>query len=170
MTWRDRAACLGVPTDLFFPARGDSAAEAKQICADCPVIGECREWALRQGPQLIGVYAALTGKDRRPLHRAQKQTRRTEPYPQNRAWRIPNGSTKKHLARLLDAGWTHVRIGEACGVPWQTVTSQLRGDVGSVDEDFAGMVAGLSTVPGRPLCCAVCGHRLGTHPLEGHVA
>lgn len=43
MQWWEQAACAGVPTDLFFPDRGDrfSAAEARRYCARCPVSVEC---------------------------------------------------------------------------------------------------------------------------------
>ena len=167
--WRDRAACLGMDTGLFFPARGENAAEAKQVCAACPVIVECREWALSQGPKLVGVYAGLTGRDRRPLHKARNRVERRA-YPRDYGMpRIPNGPTRAHLGRLIAAGWTHVRIAEATGVSWQTVTAQLRPSVGLVDAGFAETVAGLSDRPGRPLCCGVCGGRMGVHPLEGHL-
>ena len=167
MNWRDRAACLGAPTDLFFPARGDNAAAAKALCASCQVTDECREWALAQGHDLVGVYAGLTGSDRRKLYRT--KTRATHgPYPRPAGLRIGNGATKKHLTRLLEGGWTHVRIAETCGVAWQTITAQLRPSVRLVDAGFAELVAGLSDRPGRPLCCQICGGRMGTHPLKGH--
>src|SRR5690606_16852005 len=47
MTWRNRAACLGVDSDLFFPPPGPyGAEEAKAICRDCPVRAECLDYAV----------------------------------------------------------------------------------------------------------------------------
>ncbi|MCB0992916.1 MAG: WhiB family transcriptional regulator, partial [Acidimicrobiales bacterium] len=34
-TWWDFANCLGVEPDLFFPERGASTKEAKEVCRGC---------------------------------------------------------------------------------------------------------------------------------------
>jgi WhiB family transcriptional regulator, redox-sensing transcriptional regulator len=39
--WRDRAACRGVDPSVFVRGRGESLAEAKAICATCPVTTQC---------------------------------------------------------------------------------------------------------------------------------
>lgn len=49
--WRDRAACSGLDTEIFFPSlpgRGGIAQreKAQAICAGCDVSSQCREWAL----------------------------------------------------------------------------------------------------------------------------
>ena len=41
--WQDQANCLGVDPDLFFPERGASTREAKEVCRCCVVRGECLE-------------------------------------------------------------------------------------------------------------------------------
>ena len=33
--WQERANCLGVDPDLFFPERGASTKEAKSVCGGC---------------------------------------------------------------------------------------------------------------------------------------
>jgi len=38
--WQDQANCLGVDPDLFFPERGASTREAKEVCRGCVVRGE----------------------------------------------------------------------------------------------------------------------------------
>jgi hypothetical protein len=43
--WQGRAACLGVPLEVFFldaPASARAFDHAREICAACPVIAECR--------------------------------------------------------------------------------------------------------------------------------
>ena len=41
--WQDFANCLGVDPDLFFPERGASTREAKEVCRGCVVRGDCLE-------------------------------------------------------------------------------------------------------------------------------
>ena len=43
------AACLGTRPDLFFPPEGDDGAEAKAICASCPIRSECYDLACTNG-------------------------------------------------------------------------------------------------------------------------
>ena len=43
--WRARAACRG-RSDVFFPAEGRPGQAARDVCAGCPVLEECREWAI----------------------------------------------------------------------------------------------------------------------------
>jgi hypothetical protein len=43
------AACLGANPDLFFPPEGDDGAEAKAICASCPIRSECYDLACANG-------------------------------------------------------------------------------------------------------------------------
>ena len=40
-SWQDYANCLGVDPDLFFPERGASTKEAKEVCRGC-VVREAR--------------------------------------------------------------------------------------------------------------------------------
>lgn len=41
MTWFDDAACKGMPASVFFPGAGETVAQARAICAVCPVRAEC---------------------------------------------------------------------------------------------------------------------------------
>mgnify|MGYP003561238565 CR=1 FL=1 len=40
-SWQDYANCLGVDPDLFFPERGASTREAKEVCRGCVVRDDC---------------------------------------------------------------------------------------------------------------------------------
>lgn len=65
-TWRRDAACRGYPTGWWFPERGQSNAEAKAICAVCPVIDECADYAATFPTNVLhGVWAGSTGRSRR---------------------------------------------------------------------------------------------------------
>jgi WhiB family redox-sensing transcriptional regulator len=73
--WQAQAACKGM-TDLFFPEPGQGfsgepqTAEAKQICATCPVLAECSDAAVNERH---GVWGGQTERERR---RARDRRRR----------------------------------------------------------------------------------------------
>jgi WhiB family transcriptional regulator, redox-sensing transcriptional regulator len=81
MEWLGNAACAGEDPELFFPV-GTSGpalrdvAEAKRVCARCPVSEECLTWALDNG-QTSGVWGG-TGEDerRRLLRRSRRHAAR----------------------------------------------------------------------------------------------
>lgn len=67
--WRHRAACRGEDPELFFPvgpAARAQIAEAKKICARCPVRRACLVFALATG-QGHGIWGGLTEDERRRL-------------------------------------------------------------------------------------------------------
>ncbi|RAG80520.1 WhiB family transcriptional regulator [Streptacidiphilus pinicola] len=80
--WQDRAACARFGTRLFFhPAgeRGESFEEreraAKRVCAACPVLGPCREYALA-AREPYGVWGGLSEDERVRLLRRRNLARR----------------------------------------------------------------------------------------------
>lgn len=68
--WRGDAACSGVDSDIFFPASEDesSTAQAKKICAECPVQEACLQYALATN-QSAGVWGGHDEGDRRRMRR-----------------------------------------------------------------------------------------------------
>ncbi len=70
--WQRHAACRSHDVSLWFPTRGESAEQAKNICDDCIVLDECRTWGLDQPDH--GVIGGLSGKQRRRL-RAERARR-----------------------------------------------------------------------------------------------
>jgi len=73
LDWRDLAACNGHDPNLFFPAgeTGPAArqiAQAKKICAPCPVVEDCLTYAIETN-QVAGVWGGLTEDERRPVRR-----------------------------------------------------------------------------------------------------
>jgi WhiB family transcriptional regulator, redox-sensing transcriptional regulator len=80
--WTDFAACRGVDPELFFPVSAsgpalDQVAEAKRVCASCPVRPDCLAWALRAG-ESAGIWGGTTPEERRYL--------RLKPLPAAPAW------------------------------------------------------------------------------------
>ncbi|MBA2426413.1 MAG: WhiB family transcriptional regulator [Actinobacteria bacterium] len=70
--WHVLAACDGTDEDgtIFFPEHGHSAARAKAICARCPVVEQCLEWAIQHEDS--GVWGGTTAPERVELRRARR--------------------------------------------------------------------------------------------------
>ncbi len=73
--WQERANCLGVDPDLFFPERGASTREAKSVCRGCEVRFECLEYALSHGEK-FGIWGGLSERERRRVRRERALARR----------------------------------------------------------------------------------------------
>lgn len=71
--WQDRAACLGVDPEIFFPERGGSSKPARAICAGCEVREDCLEANIKEP---FGVVGGTSERERRRL-RLQRSRRRT---------------------------------------------------------------------------------------------
>ncbi len=76
--WQVHAACRSLDNTYFFdlegerpPARDRREALAKAVCRNCPVIAQCREYALAAS-EPYGVWGGLSKNDRDRI------TRRTE--------------------------------------------------------------------------------------------
>ena len=53
---------------MFFPEIGESGAEAKAVCAQCPVSRQCLDFALHND-ETLGVWGGTTPRGRRLLRR-----------------------------------------------------------------------------------------------------
>jgi WhiB family redox-sensing transcriptional regulator len=64
-------ACYGADQRLFFPRKSGNApaavAAAKRYCAGCRFLTGCREWAVAQGRDTIGVWGGTTDSERRAI-------------------------------------------------------------------------------------------------------
>jgi WhiB family redox-sensing transcriptional regulator len=86
--WEADAACQNAPLELFFGDNEDGpnqrarqrtrtqTAQAKAICAACPVISECREWSVVAAIP-FGVFGGWTERER-----AAERQRRSLPIRQ----------------------------------------------------------------------------------------
>ena len=73
--WRNQANCMGVDPDLFFPERGASTREAKEVCRGCVVQQECLEYALANSEK-FGIWGGLSERERRRIRRRRTLERR----------------------------------------------------------------------------------------------
>ena len=73
-SWKQKANCLGIDPDLFFPERGVSSAQAKSVCRGCVVKEECLEYALQNGEK-FGIWGGMSERERRVLRRERRLLR-----------------------------------------------------------------------------------------------
>ena len=67
--WMIQGNCRAYPPTVFFPSDGVGTARACTICATCPVVGPCLEYALTHRLE-HGVWGGTSGRERgRILHR-----------------------------------------------------------------------------------------------------
>lgn len=128
LDWRAGAACRDVDPELFFPTAVNGAAlvaaerRALSVCRACPVVADCRSWAVVEQPH--GIAGGLTEDERRRARRA----------PSRRAGRtvlpavVPGPSPRTDRAPVIAAGQTALTAGtdrgdiaRALGVTRRTV-------------------------------------------------
>jgi WhiB family redox-sensing transcriptional regulator len=73
-TWRRQAACRGSGPGLFFPDKGEPAAEAKLVCQTCPVAHHCLDFAIASGEE-TGIWGGMSERQRREVARARRIAR-----------------------------------------------------------------------------------------------
>lgn len=65
--WMDgRELCSQADPEVFHPEKGASVAEAKAICARCPLKEPCLEWAIETN-QRFGVWGSASERERRQI-------------------------------------------------------------------------------------------------------
>lgn len=74
-SWRDRALCMEVDPELFYPETsgkyrvnvdGERELLAKGVCRRCPVRQECLDYAVPR-PQEEGIWGGTTARERMEL-------------------------------------------------------------------------------------------------------
>jgi WhiB family redox-sensing transcriptional regulator len=74
-TWRKLSACRGLDVEAFYPVTEDEAdaAEAKAVCAVCPVRQLCLEHALAHRER-EGIWGGTTERERRRIVRQRRKS------------------------------------------------------------------------------------------------
>jgi hypothetical protein len=74
-SWWSRAACRTVDDpSIFFPAKGQNAAPALTVCANCPALDSCRAYALDHPEILSGVWGGMSASALRAARRARRRS------------------------------------------------------------------------------------------------
>ncbi|WP_350347226.1 WhiB family transcriptional regulator [Agromyces sp. G08B096] len=69
--WKELATCAQISSDPWFPeAGGDGGAQAKAICATCPVRQQCLDYAIEHHER-YGIWGGL-GRDERARYAREK--------------------------------------------------------------------------------------------------
>ena len=79
-SWRDRAFCLGLDHDMFFPKRGESTRVSKAICESCTVREECLEDAIMR-KEIAGIRGGKSKRERDKI--AKERGMKPKPQPRN---------------------------------------------------------------------------------------
>ena len=65
--WAEKALCIGMDTDAFFPEQGRNmdqrTKDAQKTCRKCPVRAECLTHALNQ-PESFGIWGGIPYRSR----------------------------------------------------------------------------------------------------------
>lgn len=73
-SWQEFSNCLGANPDLFFPERGASTREAKEVCRNCVVQNDCLEYALANSEK-FGIWGGMSERERRRIRRQRNKAR-----------------------------------------------------------------------------------------------
>lgn len=64
--WMRKAVCAQTDPEIFFPEKGNSNQPALRVCCSCPVMLECRLYALER-PWLEGIWGGTTQRGRQEI-------------------------------------------------------------------------------------------------------
>jgi WhiB family redox-sensing transcriptional regulator len=78
-SWQAGALCAQTDPEMFFPEKGGSTREAKQVCMACEVRGECLEYAIANDER-FGVWGGLSNRGRRRARGARPHRPVTVPH------------------------------------------------------------------------------------------
>ena len=87
--WQRHGSCHGAGTAMFFSPDGERSSarvhrerQARQLCAQCPVLTVCRDHALTAG-EPYGIWGGMTEADR-TRHRRRGRRESADPRPHRR--------------------------------------------------------------------------------------
>ena len=109
-SWVDDAACSKEDPEMFFPERNSFAREAKAVCAGCPVLAQCADYAAASPVMLVGVWGGTTESERR--HRPVETSRRP--------------GFRDRFLELRDLGYNDLQIVNRMGLKPESVLRQMQ--------------------------------------------
>jgi WhiB family redox-sensing transcriptional regulator len=136
--WRHSAECRWTDAELHFPigTTGSSVLqieEAKSVCGACPVVSECREYALDNGIT-DGIWGGLTEDERRVVarRRSRARARSGEAPPSRRTDLVGVDECRALIAAAMEADpdLTLAGIRKRAGISHDTFSAILAGQRG----------------------------------------
>lgn len=76
--WAADALCRQTDPEAFFPEKGGSVREAKQVCLSCDVREPCLDYALANGER-YGIWGGLSERERNRIRRGVRDPRGARP-------------------------------------------------------------------------------------------
>jgi WhiB family redox-sensing transcriptional regulator len=67
LDWQEYGNCVGLNPEIFFPERGDTTVQAKEVCHGCVVRDECLEYAVVH--EKFGIWGGMNERERRRFRR-----------------------------------------------------------------------------------------------------
>jgi WhiB family redox-sensing transcriptional regulator len=103
--WVKQGACKDDP-DAMYPGSSDAEIDdAKAVCGNCPVIQQCRQWAL-ETREPFGVWGGMSEAERRGLLR--QAARRNLTPEEVKAGQTRRPTTPRTLRGIFDANTTRL--------------------------------------------------------------
>jgi WhiB family redox-sensing transcriptional regulator len=81
--WNGRGLCVGEDPEVFFPSHGEPGTDAREICAACPVRGDCLNYATEADE--FGIWGGLDQQERRNLKRRRRRMEAASQAKDNQA-------------------------------------------------------------------------------------
>lgn len=139
--WASMGRCRKAPSELFFPGRGEDSSAAKGICEGCPVVGDCRSYAMEHAG-LKGVWGGMSESERRLERRLGRRQSPATSEPAAAKEVAAAGSLYRQLQRLVEhpGAWARV-VRYRSKTSAKGVASALRGGAGRIPAgnwDFEG--------------------------------
>ena len=132
--WRDQAVCTAVDPELFFPtavggrelARQEAAAKA--VCARCPVLAQCRAWAMAALPH--GVAGGLSEAERRDRRTGRISDRPAAPVRATRREKAAAGRAALRCGRSPASVAHEFGVSERTAQRWAAQITNQEADEG----------------------------------------
>lgn len=138
--WMERGACRKADDTLFFHPDGETGgakeqriSAAKDVCAGCTVLAQCRDYALAKG-EPFGIWGGMSEDERAAVRAGQSSSSsrwlHVEPFrfPSTKVERaIAPEAVLGHLNKLTDAGFSPTAVARVAGVAPETVRALIAG-------------------------------------------
>lgn len=74
VSWQAHAACVGLPSEVFFPDKGQHITEgARRVCGGCEVRNDCLAYALAHR-ELAGIWGGKSERQRQGMATKRRKT------------------------------------------------------------------------------------------------
>lgn len=111
--WMADGLCRQVDNEPWYPEKGGSTIEAKQVCLRCDVREQCLQYALDH-QERFGIWGGLSERERRRLSHGEVVTPNLIPAG-NRSFAL-TAEQEIELMGLLSQGWILDRVAKHFGI------------------------------------------------------